>query len=285
MLKAAAEFSGVKVLTYCFMENHFHLLVRVPANDSVSDAVLVRRYRALHPQPNPLQPLSADNLERILVQGGAEAEVVRRKLVDRMGSLSEFMKTLKQRFSLWFNRTHQRFGPVWSDRYKSLLVQGDSRSLLTVAAYIDLNPVRAGIVADPRDYPNSCYGRAIRGGVFEREGLRALLPKRAVSLRRYRDVLFSKDRPTTAGSSLKSTNPSSLNLPSGKLLLTRQPAFTSGRVLGSLEYLQKVCSLFRSEMKFEISARGPTALVGFDNLFVGVRVRKTRRIGLGDRMS
>lgn len=81
----------------------------------------------------------------------------------RMHDLSEFMKSLLQRFTRWFNRTHQRTGTLWEERYKSVIVEGGVASK-TIAAYIDLNPVRAGMVKDPADYRWSSYGEAIGGG-------------------------------------------------------------------------------------------------------------------------
>jgi putative transposase len=56
-----------------------------------------------------------------------------------------------------FNKTHQRTGTLFEGRYKSTLIQTE-RYLLACMAYIDLNPVRAGMVAQPQDYPWSSYG-------------------------------------------------------------------------------------------------------------------------------
>ena len=61
------------------------------------------------------------------------------------------MKELKERFSRWFNKRHGRRGMLWQDRYRSVLVE-DGDALRTMAAYIDLNPVRAGLIDDPKDY-------------------------------------------------------------------------------------------------------------------------------------
>jgi len=55
-----------------------------------------------------------------------------------------------------FNRTYQRTGTLWERRYKACLVQEDDY-LLQVYRYIELNPVRAGMVARPADYPWSSY--------------------------------------------------------------------------------------------------------------------------------
>jgi putative transposase len=55
-----------------------------------------------------------------------------------------------------FNRRHGRSGTLWEGRYRSALIQAE-RHLLACMAYIDLNPVRAGLVADPADYPWSSH--------------------------------------------------------------------------------------------------------------------------------
>ena len=81
----------------------------------------------------------------------------------RMHNLSEFMKTLLQRFTRWFNRIHKRSGTLWEERYKSVIVESGIAAR-TMAAYIDLNPVRAGMVADPAAYRWSSYGEAVGGG-------------------------------------------------------------------------------------------------------------------------
>jgi len=79
-----------------------------------------------------------------------------RKLIqgflDRLCSLEHFMKELKEGFSRWFNKRHGRRGTLWQDRYRSVLVE-DGEALRTMAAYLDLNPVRAGLADDPKDYP------------------------------------------------------------------------------------------------------------------------------------
>jgi hypothetical protein len=80
-----------------------------------------------------------------------------------MHSLSEFMKTLLQRFTRWFNRTHERSGTLWEERFKSVIVESGIAAR-TMAAYIDLNPVRAGMESDPADYRWSSYGEAVGGG-------------------------------------------------------------------------------------------------------------------------
>ncbi len=77
----------------------------------------------------------------------------------RMHDLSEFMKTLLQ----WFNRTHERNRTRWEERHKSAIVESGIAAR-TMAAYIDVNPARAGMVKDPTEYRWSSYGEAAGGG-------------------------------------------------------------------------------------------------------------------------
>ena len=90
------------------------------------------------------------------------------------------MKTLKQRFTTWYNKRNGRRGTLWEARYKSVLVE-DGHAARVVAAYIDLNPVRAGMVSDPKDYRWCSYGEAVAGGVrgrLARRGLSRVLEER-----------------------------------------------------------------------------------------------------------
>ncbi|MCC5806657.1 MAG: transposase, partial [Opitutales bacterium] len=104
LLGRVAGFCGVEVLTYCFMENHFHLLVRVPGElGEIDDAELLRRAGLLYgaPASRGRQPLSLAGIRGALERGTAEErEAMRALLLGRMGSLPMFVKILKQRFSL-----------------------------------------------------------------------------------------------------------------------------------------------------------------------------------------
>jgi hypothetical protein len=118
----------------------------------------------LNPYPKPTKYQTAEfaRLEKSLKEGDADTLLVRERLLARMHDLSEFMKTVKQRFSIWYNRNHgNRRGTLWMERFKSVLVEGKGNPLQTMAAYIDLNPVRAGLVEDPKDYRFCGYAEAV----------------------------------------------------------------------------------------------------------------------------
>lgn len=74
--------------------------------------------------------------------------------------LPRFMQAVGRSYVRWFNNRHQRSGTLWEGRYRSTLIQTD-RYLLACMVYIDLNPVRAGLVPEPRDYPWSSHNHYI----------------------------------------------------------------------------------------------------------------------------
>ena len=172
-----ARFSGVEVLTYAVMGNHFHLLVKVPER-----AKFLKRFEGESGEAKLLEHLSLlyskayiggvkAGLARVREAGReAEAEAVLETFRRRFCDLSIFVKELKERFSRWFNKHHGRRGTLWMDRFKSVLVE-DGEALRTMALYIDLNPVRAGLVDDPKGYRWTGYGEATGGSKRARRGL------------------------------------------------------------------------------------------------------------------
>jgi len=168
-MRKMENFSGCRVLSYCVMSNHFHILLEVPAmpEGGISDVELLRRLGVFYGEG--FVKSVANELLAARTEGGVEggnparAAEIHARFTYRMHSLSEFMKTLLQRFTRWFNRTHERTGTLWEERFKSVIVESGTAAR-TIAAYIDLNPVRAGMVEDPADYRWSSYGEAVGGG-------------------------------------------------------------------------------------------------------------------------
>jgi REP element-mobilizing transposase RayT len=127
LMRMMENFTGCRVISYCLMCIHIHILLEVP--------------------PKPV---------------GGVAEI-KGRFDYRMHDLGEFMKGLMQRFTQWFNVRHKRKGGLWEERFKCVIVESGTAAR-TMAAYIDLNPVRAGIVKDPAEYRWSSYGEAVGGG-------------------------------------------------------------------------------------------------------------------------
>jgi putative transposase len=170
LMRMQENFTGCRVLSYCLMDNHFHLLLEVPpmAQGGISDHELLRRLSAVYGEAfvaGVAQELADAGAAVYTGESGMDEAVasIHKRFTYRMQDLAEFMKGLLQRFSQWFNRTHSRSGTLWEDRFKSVIVE-DGVAARTMSAYIDLNPVRAGMVKDPAEYRWSSYGEAVGGG-------------------------------------------------------------------------------------------------------------------------
>lgn len=269
MLWDVAAFCGVRVLTYTVMSNHFHVLLEVPLARPLGDEELTGRYRRLYgPSGNRFCP-KPEVLAQILAQGGVEAERWRRRLEARMGDVSEFMKTLKQRFSIWYNQTHGRFGTLWSERFTSVLVEGSTRALSAVAAYIDLNAVRAGLVKDPGDYRWCGYTECLGGKKRAREGLQAAFPSRPGAdpgeiLAAYRILLYGEGgTPRTGKATLDPDRVRRVleaqgTLPLAVILRCRMRFMTYGAIIGSKAFVAEQAAAWRGREK------PPRGLVGSD---------------------
>ncbi|WP_018970745.1 transposase, partial [Rubritalea marina] len=179
IMRLYEEFCGVRVLSFCIMSNHFHILVEVPPRppEELSDAELVQRVRLVTPKQqadvieNTLQVLSSD---RATEKGRIAHKELRERFLSRMWDLSKFMKPLKQRFSRWYNSRNARKGTLWEERFDSTLVEGTTCAI-TMAGYIELNPIRANMVKRPEDYHWCSYAEAVAGCEKSRLGIARLI--------------------------------------------------------------------------------------------------------------
>ena len=170
-------FCGVEISTYTVMSNHFHLLLHVLPPRELDDDELLHRIAALYgkTKANDLR-LDWEGWRR---KGSASAlkrlETARRFYLRRMGDLSIYMKELKQWISRAYNARHNRKGTLWEDRFWSSLLEDCPETLSSVAAYIDLNAVRAKVVARPEDYRWCGYAEAHAGREAARKALATLV--------------------------------------------------------------------------------------------------------------
>jgi putative transposase len=137
----------LEVISLCWMNNHFHIILyssgkKMPVNE------VVDRYNSFYKKDiynHP--PLNInDNLERCY------------KIAEKLNDISEFMRSFQQRFTYWFNKKENRQGPLWKSRFWSCILEG-SVALWECVKYVELNPVRAGLVDDPGKYNYSSWGR------------------------------------------------------------------------------------------------------------------------------
>jgi len=247
-----ADFCGVQVLGYCLMSNHFHLLVRVPDALEVTDDELIRRFELLYrKEPEVVKAFTAK-----LQVGGEEADLIRKQLLARMGDVSNYLKELKQRFSIWYNRSHKRFGTLWAERFKSVLIEDKHAALRTVMAYIDLNPVRAGMVEDPKDYRFCGYAELMAGKAWAVKSLCHVLESndRPWALNEYRKLLFlygasphKQSRIRISPERVREVIDAGGRVSAPELLRLRVRYFSDGVVLGSRAFVDAYFQAHRHE--------------------------------------
>jgi putative transposase len=320
VMRAQEAFSGVRVLTWTCMSNHFHMLVAVEDRESeevkqelaqlmADDEAFLARLKHIYAptvlddvrarlellrggdggdggMDGDLNPSFSAGQEPFDQEGEAGAfveldaeeiaqseakEIVRFKqpYLDRMFDLSSFVGEIKQRISQWHNGCNERLGPLWEDRFKSVLVQGEPGVLATVAAYIDLNAVRAGVVKDPREWRWCGYAEAVaaqcrsRDGVYEALGQSNAERRDGAAWRnvhaRYRRLLMEEGveqrdddgrvvRKGISREELEAEEARGFELPAPALLHHRIRYLVDGLALGSAAFVEAVFAKNRAKL-------------------------------------
>jgi len=133
----------VEVLGFCLMGNHFHILVRMFPEHKFTDEDIKKRYVTFYGD------------DKAFADGWIPS------LREKLSNLSEFVREIKVVFTRNYNKSHNRRGYFWGDRFKSVIVE-NGETLINCLAYIDLNPLRAGIVERPEDYRWNSLGYHIQ---------------------------------------------------------------------------------------------------------------------------
>jgi putative transposase len=173
IMRRQLAFCGLRALSWCMMGNHFHLLLEVPGKEAemarLSDEDCFKRLKFLEDEFSTRcleAEISICRENRDSLSLSRIADQIRERIFD----LSAFMKELKLKMTGWYNYRHRRTGTLWEGRFRSLIVQ-DGRALQLVAAYIDLNPLRAKIVSDPLNYRWCSYANAVAGSEEAQRGI------------------------------------------------------------------------------------------------------------------
>ena len=133
LIKRFSTLYFTEILGFCLMGNHFHLLVKMIPENRFTDEEIQKRFEKFYGDSRSF----------------AESQIP--YLREKLSSLSEFMREIKVCFARFYNRRHRRRGYFWGDRFKSVIVE-KGETLINCLAYIDLNPLRAGIVSRPEEY-------------------------------------------------------------------------------------------------------------------------------------
>ena len=132
---------------YVILDNHYHFIISIPEISQLSDEKLREKYD-LH-------------YNAVKSPDKGQLQYFREKIHD----LSYIVGNIEQRFAQWYNRTSKREGTLWGSRFDSSLIE-TNMSLLRCSLYIILNPVRAKICLDPKDYSWSSYAERLAGKEF-----------------------------------------------------------------------------------------------------------------------
>ena len=258
IIKRYSALFFVKIIGYCIMSNHIHLLIKMETGESYSDEAVHQRLKKFY--AHDYSELRFSNLSQIR---------------EKLGDISQYVKGIKQTFSWWYNRNHGRWGYFWCDRFKSVLIQS-GESLLNCLGYIDLNPVRAGIVERPEDYRWCSLGYRVQqgnrdgflsfSGLFEFEEHEESEEREKYNqgkvkgkgknqyqelLRKYRAFVYEIGREIEKPGQaridenlLKTEKDRNFELPKAEIFLYRCRYFSDSLVLGSRAFIQSAYNHF-----------------------------------------
>ena len=152
-LALLTEVFAVDLCAYALMSNHYHLVVKLRPADTAawSDEGVIERWTQLF-----AGPLVVQRYRQGIAMSDAELKQVSRHISlwrERLGSLSWFMRCLNEHIARLANAEDGCTGHFWEGRFKSQALL-DEAALLSAMAYVDLNPVRAGMASD---IPGSDY--------------------------------------------------------------------------------------------------------------------------------
>ena len=151
-IKQLAGVFAIDVAAYAVMGNHYHVVVRIDRDRALGWSVeeVLRRWTALFSGPllvrKYLSEARGEMGEAEIAKVAELAETYRARLYD----LSWFMRTLNEYIARRANAEDGVKGRFWEGRFKSQALL-DEQALLAAMAYVDLNPVRAGIAETPED--------------------------------------------------------------------------------------------------------------------------------------
>ena len=124
LMRRREAFSGIQVLDYVLMNNHFHLVCKVPERELLTQSEMLERIEAGDGSEHVR--LLRQQLARCAEQpdGIEQSERLLASYRRRMYDLSIFNKELKGGYAQSYNRRHRRYGVLWADRFKSVLLEG-----------------------------------------------------------------------------------------------------------------------------------------------------------------
>jgi REP-associated tyrosine transposase len=159
LLQNLSRYFLVEIISAAWMGNHFHLVVFAPGPDELpSNKDIAARHNAYYKSMRKKFKYGA-KLPRINPRNISLCHETGLKMID----ISYFMRSFQQRFTVVYNESRNRRGRLWGGSFKSVILE-KNHSLEACVVYVELNPVRAGIVEDPADYRFTTWGRYCGSG-------------------------------------------------------------------------------------------------------------------------
>lgn len=158
-LREVSDVFAISVSSFAIMDNHLHFLLRLDPDiaDKWTAEEVVQRWAKLHPPKEKRKSIeiTAEWIAKAAADGERVA-VLRKRLV----TLGWFMKEVKEPLARLANKEDGCKGAFFEGRYKSIALL-DEQSLLAACAYIDLNPVAAGMATTPEQGPHTSLNQRI----------------------------------------------------------------------------------------------------------------------------
>jgi REP-associated tyrosine transposase len=286
LLQSMSNFYFIEVISAVWMCNHFHLILYVPGSENLpSTKDIAKRHSKYYATMKKVFKYSEKQLPTINSRNKKLCNEVGIKMHD----LSSFMRYFQQRFTTFFNLNHNRVGKSFSN-YKSIILDGKS-ALEACLLYIELNPVRSGIVDNPGDYEFTTWGNYCATGhhIFHDNFVKHL--KQCVSIKgadewsdeqafeyfgheMTRIIQFETN--ATEDELLKDDKGRNKSMPVQYLKRTRH--FTDGAIIGSRKFIQATASHFydpkRVEKKQMAQGIGPSGKTMFSFRKLGLKPKK-----------
>lgn len=254
------KFYYVDILGFCVMGNHFHFIVRMNNNNiKSSDKEIMDRYLSRYGEK------FSKNQE--------QTEVLR----SRIGNIGFLIKDIKQIFTRYFNNRTNKRGFFWGERFKSVIIE-EGFPFINSLAYIDLNPVRAGLVEKPEEYKWNTIGYIMNNG-SEKNMIRYdlwmnewknLSQNETVNM--YREFIYE-----TGAMSIDLKNISDSDIRKRKKIkddpivrasrfIRRCRYFTDSGILGSHDYVKKNFDIFKHNLQSK-DTRLFTPVIGLNGVY------------------
>ena len=234
LFKFYSNIYRVKIAGFSIMGNHYHLVVEFEEFKKLDREELKKI---------ALKMYSRDSIKL----GGWTAEKWER-FNRRIFDVSEFMRNVQAAFARWFNDKNHRKGRFWGDRFKSTLLE-DEKAMRDCLYYVELNALRAGIVARPEEYCGcSLFFREIKDDRFMMS-LKTLMnaKNRATAMRDYKASIYYRGnvRSKTGQQEIPDyiiKQEEALGFESQGIYAKRARHFVDGLVIGSSDYIESYLS-------------------------------------------